>query len=72
MRTLLAYLPGLFCLAMVLLVCGPMLLRRARGQGCEPSAPPAATAEEVAELKEELARLRAELALRQGREPVDG
>jgi hypothetical protein len=71
MRTLLAYLPGLFCLAMVLLVCGPMLLRRARGQGCEQAAP-AATTEEVAELKEEVARLRAELALNRAREDVDG
>lgn len=71
MRTLLAYLPGLFCLAMVLLVCGPMLLRRARGQGGEQAAP-AATTQEVAELKEEVARLRAELALNQARENVDG
>ena len=72
MRTLLAYLPGLFCLAMVLAVCGPMLLRRARGRACDQEAPPAATAEEVAELREETGRLRAELALRERQEHVDG
>ncbi|MGH2720052.1 MAG: hypothetical protein ACRDJO_00425 [Actinomycetota bacterium] len=71
MRTLLAYLPGLFCLAMVLVVCGPMLLGRMRGRGCEQTAAPAVTPEEVAELTEEVARLRAELALRQA-EGVDG
>jgi hypothetical protein len=41
---------------------------RQRDQG---SAAPAATAEEVADLKEEVARLRAAIALKQAREDVD-
>lgn len=55
MKTLLIYLPAFACLAMALIVCLPMLLRHGKHE----------TDPEVAELKEEVARLRALIALRE-------
>lgn len=59
MRSLVAYVPLIACGAMMLLMCVPMLLGRkhnnAPGQ--------AASQEEVAELREEISRLRAERVL---------
>ena len=69
MRTLVAYLPALACGAMMLLICVPMLLgRRRRNQ------PPdrAASQQEVAELRHEISRLKAERALDNKTEALDG
>ena len=68
MRTLVAYLPALACGAMMLLVCVPMLLGRRHDQ------PPdrGATQQQVAELREEISRLKAERALDDKTESLDG
>ncbi len=52
MKALLIYLPAIACLVMALVICLPMLLERGKSQ---PDS-------EVAELKEEVARLRAQVA----------
>lgn len=52
LKLLLAYLPAFACLAMLLIVCLPMLLKRHEpGQD-----------DEVAELRNEVAQLRAKIA----------
>ena len=68
MRTLVAYLPALACGAMMLLICVPMLLGRRHNQ------PPdrAASQQEVAELRHEISRLKAERALDNKTEVLDG
>lgn len=66
MRWLLSALPVLVCGAMMLLICVPMLLGRKQG-GYEQNA----SQEEVAALRKEIARLRAERTLPDG-ERVDG
>lgn len=58
MKTLLVYLPAFACLAMALVICLPMLLKHGKHE----------TDPEVAGLKEEVARLRAQVALRDGEE----
>lgn len=58
MKTLLVYLPAIACLAMVAIICLPMLLKHGKHE----------TDPEVAELKEEVARLRAQIALRDDEE----
>lgn len=54
MKTLLIYSPSIACLAMALIICLPMLMKHGKH---EPNS-------EVAQLKEEIARLRALIALR--------
>lgn len=54
MKTLLIYLPAFACLAMAAIICLPMLLKHGKRQP-DP---------EVAELRAEVARLRAELGSR--------
>lgn len=59
MRSLVAYLPAIACGAMMLLICVPMLLGRKHNNTPDQ----AASQEEVAELREEISRLKAERAL---------
>ena len=68
MRTLVAYLPALVCGAMMLLICVPMLLGRRHDQ----SADQGASRQEVAELREEISRLKADRALDDRTEALDG
>lgn len=68
MRTLVAYLPALACGAMMLLICVPMLLGRRHDQ----SADQGASRQEVAELREEISRLKADRALDDRTEALDG
>jgi hypothetical protein len=68
LRTLVTYLPALACGAMMLLICVPMLLGRKHKQDAEPSA----SQKEVAELREEISRLKAERALEDKTEALDG
>lgn len=60
MKALLIYLPAFACLAMAAIICLPMLLKHGKHQA-DP---------EVAELKEEVARLRAQIVLREDDEEV--
>ena len=59
MRSIATYLPALACGAMLLLVCVPMLLGRKHHHANDESA----SQQEVAELREEISRLKAEWAL---------
>ncbi len=68
MRTLVAYVPALACGAMMLLICVPMLLGRRHNQPLDRGA----SQEEVAELREEISRLKAERALDDKTESLDG
>lgn len=52
MRSFAIYLPAIACGAMMLLMCVPMLLGRKRGHDAGPSR------EEVAQLREEISRLK--------------
>lgn len=56
MRTITIYLPVIACGAMMLLICIPMMRRMHQGADTNE----AASREEVAELREEVARLKAE------------
>lgn len=58
MKTILIYLPSIACLAAAAIICLPMLLKHGKH---EPN-------QEVAELKEEVAQLRAQIALRDNEE----
>ena len=68
MRTLVVYLPALACGAMMLLICVPMLLGRRHDQSADQSA----SRQEVAELREEISRLKADRALDDRTEALDG
>ena len=68
MDTLLLYLPALACVGMMLLICVPMMRNMHKDHR---DSEDTATREEFAELREEVARLKAERAL-QEKEPVDG
>ncbi len=57
MRWLLTALPGLACAGMMLLVCVPMLMNRKHGSD------EGLSKEDVADLREEVARLKAERAV---------
>jgi hypothetical protein len=69
LRTLVAYLPAIACGAMMLFICIPMMRNMHKGQR---EGEDAATNEELAALREEVARLRAGRALAEEREAVDG
>ncbi|MGH2825993.1 MAG: hypothetical protein ACRDKF_03370 [Actinomycetota bacterium] len=56
MESVVAYLPALACVAMMLLICVPMLLGRKHNQASDESA----SQQEVAQLREEVSRLRSE------------
>jgi hypothetical protein len=68
LRTLIAYMPVLVCGVMMLFICVPMLLGRRHNQ----SANQGASQQEVAELREEISRLKAERALDDKTESLDG
>jgi hypothetical protein len=68
MRSSVAFLPALACGLMMLLICVPMLLGRKRNQ----SSHPAVSQQEVAELREEISRLKAERALEDKAGTTDG
>lgn len=68
MRTVFAYLPALACGAMMLLICVPMMFGRKHGGSTEGNA----TQQDVAELREEIARLKAERILGEKSESIDG
>ncbi len=68
MRTLATYLPAFACGAMMLLICVPMLLGHKRHQSSNQNASP----QEIADLREEVARLKAERALEDSTEVLDG
>lgn len=59
MRSLITYLPAIACGAMMPLICVPMMFGRKHGH----SSHQGASRQEVAELREEIARLKAEQAL---------
>ncbi len=67
MRSLIAYLPALACGVMMLLICVPMLLGRKHGQSDQ-----GASKQEVAELRDELSRLKAQRVLEDKTEALDG
>ena len=68
MRTIATYLPAIACGAMMLFICIPMMRSMHKGG----SSDDAASREEVAELREEIARLKAERVLADTKESVDG
>ncbi|MBA3430969.1 MAG: hypothetical protein H0U16_05750 [Actinobacteria bacterium] len=68
MRTLLTYLPAVACAGMMLMVCLPMIL----GRKSHPRDDEAATRQEVATLREEIVRLKAERARETDKELLDG
>lgn len=69
MRTLAGYLPALVCGAMLLLVCIPMMRAMHKGHG---KSDDTTDRQLIAELQEEVARLKAERALDNARDNVDG
>ena len=70
MRTIATYLPAIACGAMLLFMCIPMMRTRHRKPDGEST--DVATRSEVAELREEITRLKAEHALSKQEESVDG
>ncbi len=68
MRTLIAYLPVIACVAMMALICIPMMRNMHKGHGGSDDA----DARELGELRDEVARLKAERALGEESETVDG
>jgi hypothetical protein len=69
LEALISYLPALACGAMMLLICIPMMRNMHKGHGDSGATD---TRQEVAELREEMARLKAERALEDNREALDG
>jgi hypothetical protein len=69
LETFVTYLPAIACGAMLLLVCIPMMRDMHRGHG---ESAGTASGQEIAELREEVARLKAERALEDASETVDG
>lgn len=67
METVLSYLPAIACGAMMLLICIPMMRNMHKGGDSDDAVP-----REVAELREEIARLKAERTLSETKETVDG
>lgn len=68
MRSLAVYLPALACGAMMLLICVPMMLGRKHNHSSDQGA----SQQDVAELREEIARLKAERALEDRDSVLDG
>jgi hypothetical protein len=69
METLIFYLPAIACGAMMLLICIPMMRNMHKGQDDSTDAD---TRQEIAELHEKIARLRAEKDLDSDQERVGG
>lgn len=68
LRTVLIYLPALACVAMMAVICIPMMRSMHKDGDGEDSA----VRREIGELREEIARLKAEGFLEDQREPIDG
>jgi hypothetical protein len=68
LRSLVAYLPAIACGVMMLLICVPMMFGRKHDQ----SADVGASKQEVAELREEVSRLKAERAHEDKSEALNG
>ncbi len=68
MDTLITYLPALACGAMLLFICIPMMRNMHKGHG---ESDDAVTRQEIAKLRNEIARLKAERTLAES-EPIDG
>ncbi|MDQ3661927.1 MAG: hypothetical protein M3454_12885 [Actinomycetota bacterium] len=68
MRTLVVYLPALACGAMMVLVCVPMMFGRKHNR----SSNQGVSQQEVAELRNEISRLKGERALDDKTEALDG
>lgn len=62
MEAALAYLPAIACGAMMLFICVPMMRNMHKGHG---SSEESDSSSEIAELREEIARLKAERTLEQ-------
>lgn len=69
MRTLAVYLPALACGAMMLLICILMMRKMHKGKDREANA---GTQRELAELRDEVGRLRAQSVLNDDRESIRG
>ncbi|MFN2524942.1 MAG: hypothetical protein ABR505_01555 [Actinomycetota bacterium] len=69
METLIAFLPALACGAMMMLICIPMMRNMHKGHD---NSADTDKRHEVAELREEIARLKAERALEDKIEAHDG
>ena len=69
MRTLVTYLPAIACGAMMLLICIPMMRNMHKDHG---ESDDSDTRREIGELREEVARLKAERAVEDPSETVDG
>ena len=67
MEWLLIYAPAFACVAMMLVICLPMMRKMGSGGSCDG---PGASSEEVAELRAEVARLRGDDARMAEREEV--
>jgi hypothetical protein len=67
--TFISYLPALACGAMMLFICIPMMRNMHKGHDDSTEAD---TRQEVAELREEITRLRAEKALDSSEETIGG
>jgi hypothetical protein len=68
LESIVAYLPALACVAMMLLICVPMLLGGKHNQASDESA----SQQEVAQLREEVSRLRSERVPADSSEAHDG
>jgi hypothetical protein len=69
LETFISYLPALACGAMMLLICIPMMRNMHKGHDGSTDTD---TRQEIAELREEIARLRAEKTLDSDEERVGG
>lgn len=70
MRTIALYLPAIACGAMMLAICIPMMRGKSKDQTLETGAQD--TRAEIAELREEIARLKADRVLGKDGEKIDG
>lgn len=66
MRTFLTFLPAIGCLVMMLVMCGPMMLKRNKGRSSAVEDDPTPVSKEIAELRDEISSLKAKLALQEG------
>jgi hypothetical protein len=64
-RTFLTLLPAIGCLVMMLVMCGPMMLKRNRSRSSAVEYP-TSFSKDVAELRDEVSSLKAKLALQEG------
>lgn len=65
MRTFLTFLPVIGCLVMMLVMCGPMMLKmnKGRSSAADENSPP--VSKDIAELRDKVSALKAKLALQE-------